>query len=144
MGDPGHGIAATRVVHHRANLGSPRPTDFGKDLLKALAQEIGKLPNRVTMEGHTDSKPYKGVLEYSNWELSADRANGARRIMQHNGLRGDQVSSIRGYADQRLRNKADAKDPSNRRISVIVQYVGSDTGTLKPPAGDGKAEHKAD
>lgn len=102
--------------------GSPHPTQFGEDLLKALAEEIGKLPNRVTIEGHTDSKPYHGESEYSNWELSSDRANAARRWMQENGMREDQVSQVRGFADQSLRDPANPTDGKNRRITLIIQY----------------------
>ncbi|MBV8819906.1 MAG: OmpA family protein [Acidobacteriaceae bacterium] len=102
--------------------GKSEPTEFGADLLKRLAGELGRLPNRVLIEGHTDASPFV-KQEYSNWELSADRANSARRLMQDNGLRVDQVTQVRGFADQRLRNPADPKDPSNRRISVIVQYI---------------------
>jgi chemotaxis protein MotB len=104
--------------------GNAKPSEFGEDLLQRLAKELGTLPNRVLIEGHTDSKPFTSQSEYSNWELSADRANTARRIMQEGGLRADQVSSVRGFADQQLRNPKDAMDPGNRRISVIVQYVG--------------------
>ena|SRR5215831_10483965 len=103
-------------------LGSSDPTQYGKDLMAILAAEIGKLPNQVTMEGHTDSKPYNGRKDYSNWELSSDRANAARRWMQENGMREDQVTQVRGYADQSLRNKADPEDPANRRITLIIQY----------------------
>jgi chemotaxis protein MotB len=85
--------------------------------------ELGKLPNKLSIEGHTDSTPYAGVRDYGNWELSADRANAARRLMQQNGVSADQVSQVRGYADQRLRNPKDALDPANRRISLIVQYI---------------------
>lgn len=95
----------------------------GKELLILLAAELGKLPNKLSIEGHTDSTPYAGTRDYGNWELSADRANAARRLMQQNGVGGDQVSQVRGYADQRLRNLKDALDPSNRRISLIVQYL---------------------
>ena len=102
--------------------GSPRPTEFGKDLLKKLAEEIGKLPNRVTIEGHTDSKPYTGGTEYSNWELSSDRANAARRWMRENGMREDQVTQVRGYADESPRDTADPSDASNRRVTLIIQY----------------------
>jgi chemotaxis protein MotB len=102
--------------------GSPVPTEFGKDLLRKLADEIGKLPNKVTMEGHTDSRPYLGRVDYSNWELSADRANAARRLMQESGIRGDQVTQVRGFADQSLRNPANPKDGANRRITLIIQY----------------------
>ena len=104
-------------------LGSSGPNDNGKTLLSLLAQELGKLPNEISIEGHTDSKPYAGTKDYSNWELSTDRANAARRLMQHDGLRDNQVSQVRGYADQLLRKKDAPLDPSNRRISVIVQYV---------------------
>src|SRR4029450_6487060 len=78
--------------------------------------------NKVTLEGHTDAKPYSGTGSYSNWELSSDRANAARRLMQHPRLRADQVSEVRGYADQKLRNDKDPLEPSNRRITLIVQY----------------------
>jgi chemotaxis protein MotB len=103
--------------------GSSQPNQAGKELLMLLAAELGKLPNKLSIEGHTDSKPYVGMGQYGNWELSADRSNAARRIMQDSGVRQDQVSQVRGYADQRLRNVKDALDPSNRRISLIVQYI---------------------
>ena len=102
--------------------GSSVPTDFGKDLLQTLGQEIGKLPNRLTMEGHTDSRPYVGQAGYTNWELSADRANASRRWMQENGLRVDQVTQVRGYADQSLRDPAHPEDATNRRVTLIIQY----------------------
>ncbi len=105
------------------DVGKPAPNDDGKELLSLLAQELGKLPNRVSIEGHTDSQPYAGVGEYGNWELSTDRANAARRLMQRTGLRDDQVAQVRGYADQMLRRQDAPLDPSNRRISVIVQYL---------------------
>ena len=104
-------------------VGNSVPSGNGKELLALLAQELGKLPNHLSIEGHTDSTPYAGIREYGNWELSADRANAARRLMQRDGLRADQVSQIRGYADQMLRNPTEPSDPSNRRISVIVQNI---------------------
>jgi chemotaxis protein MotB len=103
--------------------GSSQPNKDGKDLLILLAAELGKLPNKLSIEGHTDSKPYAGERGYGNWELSADRANAARRLMQQTGIRQDQVSQVRGYADQMLRAPKDPLDPSNRRISLIVQYI---------------------
>ena len=105
--------------------GVAAPTDSGKDILVKLAQELGKLPNKVSIEGHTDSKPFAARGNYGNWELSTDRANMARRLMQANGIGGQQVTQVRGYADQRLRKPSDPTDPSNRRISVIVQYPNS-------------------
>jgi chemotaxis protein MotB len=100
--------------------GSPAPSGAGKELLANLAKEIGKLPNKVTIEGHTDSKPFTARPDYSNWELSADRANAARRLMQSLGMREDQISQVRGYADQDPRNGASPDDPKNRRVTMIV------------------------
>jgi chemotaxis protein MotB len=117
-------------------LGSPKPSATGIDLLKHLAEELGKLPNRVLIEGHTDAQPFTRAGSYGNWELSADRANQARQIMQEAGLRSSQVAQVRGFADQQLRNAADPNDPANRRISVIVQYQ-------KPPAAESKAASHA-
>ena len=107
--------------------GSSQLNQDGQDLLILLAVELGKLPNKLSIEGHTDSLAYAGARGYGNWELSADRANSARRLMQQNGVGADQVSQVRGYADQRLRNLKDATDPSNRRISLIVQYIETNT-----------------
>jgi len=133
--------------------GSATLNKSGQQVATLLAAELGKAPNRLSIEGHTDAKPFGGKSSYSNWELSADRANAARRLMQQSGLRPDQVSQVRGFADQRLRNKKDPLDPSNRRISIIVQTLGNDTGegkssgadaqesgVAKPPATGAKAE----
>jgi len=103
--------------------GRPIPNDKGAELLTLLAAQLGKLPNSVLMEGHTDSKPYSGDGTYSNWELSADRANAARKIMEGAGLRPLQVAQVRGFADRQLRHPDHPESPTNRRISVIVQYL---------------------
>ena len=107
--------------------GSPKLNGDGRELLITLAQQLGKLPNKISIEGHTDSKPYATSGSYSNWELSTDRANAARRLMQANGIGVDQVTQVRGFADQRLRKLENSLDPSNRRISLIVQYIPKDT-----------------
>ena len=103
--------------------GSAKLNSDGAGLLVTLAQELGQLPNKLSIEGHTDSQPYAPTAAYGNWELSTDRANAARRVMQEHGIRNDQVTQVRGFADQRLRKPEDPLDPSNRRISVIVQYI---------------------
>ena len=113
-------------------VGSANPNGDCKELLTLLAAELGKLPNKLSIEGHTDSKPYAGGKAYGNWELSTDRANAARRLMQENGVRPDQVVQIRGYADQRLRTPSDPLAPSNRRISLIVQYLEVNAGESAP------------
>jgi chemotaxis protein MotB len=120
--------------------GSSKPSANGTELLVMLAQELGKLPNKVSIEGHTDSKSYVGGRDYGNWELSTDRANASRRLMQQNGLGPDQVAQVRGYADQKLRKPDQPLDPSNRRISVIVQYLPQTED--KPEAARGKEEAK--
>jgi chemotaxis protein MotB len=129
--------------------GNPKPTDAGKALLKALADELAKLPNKIAIEGHTDSQPF-GRPDYSNWELSADRANAARRILEESGLDDTRVSQVRGFADQRLLKKSDPTDPSNRRISIIVRNVGLDQqeeavsqGQTAPPADPAPAAKPA-
>jgi len=127
--------------------GKPVPTENGSQLLSILAGELGKLPNSLMIEGHTDSRPYSGDAAYSNWELSADRANSARKIMQGAGLRADQVAQIRGFADRQLRHPEDPANASNRRISVIVQYLpanggkgaGDNTGAAPETGGKGEA-----
>jgi len=117
--------------------GSPRPTESGVEILSTLAAEIGKMPNKVVIEGHTDASSFVGRNDYSNWELSADRANAARRLMQEKGIRVDQVAQVRGFADQKLRNAADPNDPSNRRITLIIQSVPL-PGTTQKPADKAK------
>jgi chemotaxis protein MotB len=121
----------------------------GKDMLSLLASKLTDVPNRVSVEGHTDSTPFASKI-YSNWELSEDRANVARRLMQHpGGLRENQVSQVRGFADQRLRTPLTPLDPSNRRISLIVQYltpadiaaVPTSKQALEEKSGDAKPEH---
>jgi chemotaxis protein MotB len=101
--------------------GSPKLSGTGQELLTLLATELKTLPNSLLIEGHTDATQYSTDANYSNWELSADRANSARRLLQQDGVRSDQVTQVRGYADQFLRVKNDPYDPSNRRISILVK-----------------------
>ena len=103
--------------------GSAAPTVSLQNLLKVLAPEAGKLPNPISIEGHTDSTPYSDSKLYGNWELSTDRANTARRLMESNGVHPDQVVQVRGYADRKLRKPLQPQDASNRRITLIIQYI---------------------
>ncbi len=123
--------------------GSARLNSDGSEMLITLAQELGSLPNKLSIEGHTDSTPCAPSAAFGNWELSSDRANAARRVMQANGIRADQVTQVRGFADQRLRKPDAPLDPSNRRISLIVQYIAKndDDEDSKPAAG---GEHKTE
>jgi chemotaxis protein MotB len=101
--------------------GSAQPTHGAQKLLAIVAGELGKLQNKLLIEGHTDSRPFAREGSYTNWELSADRANAARRTMGAAGLRPDQVTQVRGYADQHLRTASNPQDPANRRVSILVQ-----------------------
>jgi chemotaxis protein MotB len=92
-------------------------------VLELIARELGQLSNSIVIEGHTDSRPYAMTDIYSNWELSADRANAARRVMERAGLKGGQVRGVRGYADRQLRVTEAPLDPRNRRVSVIVEHL---------------------
>ena len=121
--------------------GKAQPTPALQGLLQILAGEIGKLPNSLLIEGHTDSRPFSNSKTYGNWELSADRANISRRLMQASGVRPDQVAQVRGYADQSLRKPLQPQDASNRRITLIIQNIDKpgqpaeyiSNGSLPPP-----------
>jgi chemotaxis protein MotB len=106
---------------HFFDLGSANLKPETQELLKLIAREVGKLPNHITVEGHTDSRPY-GTKSYTNWELSADRANAAQRLMEDDGIRPGQVTSVKGCADRQLRNPADPLDFQNRRVTILVGY----------------------
>jgi chemotaxis protein MotB len=90
-------------------------------ILSVIAAEVAKLANDVVIEGHTDSKPYADGRRYDNWNLSADRANAARRVMVDQGLRAGQLKGVRGFADTDLRYRDNPLDPKNRRISIVVR-----------------------
>ncbi len=105
------------------DVGSSSMSSRGSQILSQIGKQLAGLPNKVVVEGHTDSRPFKGIRGYTNFELSAERANSARRALTAGGLDIEQISEIRGYADNKLR---DAKDPFNvvnRRISIIVKYT---------------------
>jgi chemotaxis protein MotB len=103
--------------------GSAKLSEGGTKLLEVLAEQLRGLPNPLTIEGHTDAQPYASDTGYTNWELSTDRANAARRVLQQYGLQDNRISQVRGYADQMLRVKSDPLDAANRRITLIVQWV---------------------
>src|ERR1035438_3776234 len=111
--------------------GSAKLSESGQELLTLLGKELKTLPNSLLIEGHTDATPYASDLGYSNWDLSADRANSARRLLQQDGVRTDQVTQVRGYADQMLRVKNNPTDPSNRRVSILVKNESESVPTLE-------------
>lgn len=99
--------------------GSARLKPYTLSILKEIATELGKLPNRVVIGGHTDSVQYPSQA-YTNWELSAERANTARRVLQSSGMRPGQIQRVTGYADSVPLEGKDPTDPRNRRISIVV------------------------
>jgi chemotaxis protein MotB len=102
-------------------IASTTMTKAMKTTLEIVAQELAPLANPVVIEGHTDASQYAGL--YSNWELSADRANAARRVMEEAGLNASRVVEVRGMADRQLRIRNNPLDPRNRRISIFLPFL---------------------
>jgi chemotaxis protein MotB len=102
------------------NVGSAKLKEETITILKLIAGEIGKLPNKIIIEGHTDSRPYD-TPGYSNWELSADRANATRKILEENGLQSNQIAEVRGFADKFLKHPDKPLDYSNRRVNILLE-----------------------
>ena len=101
--------------------GSDMVKPYMRDVLQAIGSVLSEVPNRLTLEGHTDAKPFSaGVAGYSNWELSSDRANASRRELVAGGLDNDRILRVQGLASSIPFNKQDPLDPVNRRISLIV------------------------
>ncbi len=91
-------------------------------VLGLVAEGLSDLPNDFVVEGHTDALPF-GRPTYSNWELSVDRANGARRVLALDGLPERRFAEVRGYADRQLKVPNAPRDPRNRRISVLLPFT---------------------
>jgi chemotaxis protein MotB len=105
-------------------LGSAALTPAAQRALELIAPEIALVPNDIVIEGHTDARRY-GSAAYTNWELSVDRANAARRALELAGIDGKRVAEVRGYADRQLRVPGRPLDPSNRRVSILLRYEGA-------------------
>ena len=101
--------------------GSYRLMERPKRLLQLVAQAVAKLPNRLTISGHTDGLPYRSTNGYNNWDLSADRANATRRALVEFGVPSAQVDAVIGRADAEPMFPEDVYDPRNRRISIVIQ-----------------------
>jgi len=102
------------------DIGSARLQPYFEDILLAMADTIKAVPNKVSISGHTDAKPYSGSGEFGNWELSANRANAARRALVAGGYPDDQVARVVGYASSSLFDRKNPFNPVNRRIDIIV------------------------
>ncbi len=118
------------------DIGSAHLKPDAIQVLKLIAARIGNFPNDVVIEGHTDSRPY-ARSGYNNWDLSTDRANAARRVLEEGGIRGKQITSVNGYADRRLKNPSKPLDFSNRRVTILVAFstsVEADPQSIAPAA----------
>jgi chemotaxis protein MotB len=101
--------------------GSAKPTLLGKRVLAVIGASIAHIPNHVAIEGHTDSVNFKKV-NYSNWDLSTERALAAQKELEKNGLDPGLITKVAGYADTQPLITEDPKDSRNRRISVILLF----------------------
>jgi len=101
-----------------------------RKVLEVVGRELRKLPNDVVVEGHTDARPFGGTT-YTNWELSVDRANAARRVLLDAGLPVLRLTGVRGYADRQLKIPDDPRDPRNRRISILLPFFELDEKTAQ-------------
>jgi chemotaxis protein MotB len=101
-------------------VGSARMPDRTRQLLANIAQVMNKLPNRVSITGHTDATPYRSENGYGNWELSSDRANASRRMLIEAGIQQQRVVQVSGKADTEPLFPTDPFQPGNRRIAIVL------------------------
>jgi chemotaxis protein MotB len=118
------------------DLGGTRLKDYTVQILRELPKYLNTVPNRISLSGHTDSKPYAGARGYSNWELSADRANAARRALLNGGLKPDRIARVVGLASSVLFDRENPYNPINRRISIIVMTKTAEANALSTDAAD--------
>ena len=115
--------------------GSAVVQPYMRDLLREIGSVLAEVPNRLTLEGHTDAQRFAaGDRGYGNWELSSDRANASRRELVMGGLPDEHVLRVQGLASSQLIEPADPASPANRRISIIVMNREAEERILKPAA----------
>jgi len=112
--------------------GSAEMSARGRQLVQLIGKELAADSNQVLLEGHTDARPYVSPTGYTNWELSADRANAARRILYGASVGSAQIAEVRGMADRRLRYPDAPFDPRNRRITITMKLDRFVNGTEVP------------
>lgn len=107
---------------------------YTKDILHAIGTVLNEVPNRIGLSGHTDSTPYMSDVGYSNWELSADRANASRREMVIGGMAEGKILRVVGLASAANLDRQDPFNPINRRISIIVMNKRTEENVLRDGA----------
>jgi chemotaxis protein MotB len=118
---------------------------YTRDILRVIGSVLNDVPNKIGLSGHTDATPYISDAGYSNWELSADRANASRRQLVIGGMKDEKVLRVVGLASAAPLNREDPFEPINRRISIIVlnkrteEAIKRDAAKLEVPAQDAKS-----
>ncbi len=112
------------------DMGSAKLMPYTREILRELSRFINQVPNRISIGGHTDITAYSTQLGYSNWELSADRANAARRALLEGGMDEDKVARVIGLSSSVLFDKTDPQNPINRRISIVVMTKEAEAAAL--------------
>ncbi|WP_233843867.1 flagellar motor protein MotB [Dyella sp. 2HG41-7] len=118
------------------DTGSATLKPYTVAILHELAGFIDQAPNKASISGHTDDAPYNGADHYSNWELSADRANAARRALLDGGLEDGKIARVVGLAASVPFDKANPSDPINRRISIIMMTKQAQDAALSQESAD--------
>jgi chemotaxis protein MotB len=113
------------------DVGSAHLRDYTTAILRELAPYLDSVPNRISLTGHTDIRPYPSSNGYTNWELSADRANAARRALTAGGLPDGKISRVVGLSSSVLFDKNEPQSPINRRISIVVMTKQAEEAALK-------------
>jgi len=126
------------------DLGSARLRPYTVTILEELSGFINRVPNRISLSGHTDDAPYSSDHHYGNWELSADRANAARRALLDGGLTEDKIARVVGLAASVPFDRTNPADPINRRISIIVMNKQAEASSLLQEAGPAVAVKDGD
>ena len=116
------------------DLGRANLKDYTAGILRELAPYLNSVPNRLSLSGHTDTTPYTAQTGYNNWDLSADRANAARRALEAGGLAPDKVAQVVGLSSAVLFDQTNPRAPINRRISIIVMTKQAEEAALKTDA----------
>ena len=126
------------------DLASARLVPHMRAILREIGPALNELPNRLTLSGHTDAIVYtNGDKSYGNWELSADRANASRRELVMGGMAEDKVMRVVGLADSQHLDKAEPRNPINRRISIVVLNHRTQQQIERENSGDGAAPARA-
>ncbi|MHB0765438.1 flagellar motor protein MotB [Stutzerimonas sp. NM35] len=127
-------------------LGSAQLQPYFEDILLAMADTIRAIPNKISISGHTDAKPYVGNRDFGNWELSASRANAARRTLVAGSYPEEQIARVVGYASSALYDREDPFNPINRRIDMLVltkkaqRSIEGEQSEQGTPATEGSSE----